>query len=225
MSAIQQLIVSIPAPAAGGDPNFASVALLLHCEGTNGSTTFTDTSGTPKTITATGATISTARSKFGTASGLFAGNVHRLALASTITIPGDFTLEAQFYQTSASTNYPIIFSNTAGTAHFAVGLGGSGAMGCTGLGGANITSSTGVVPMNQWVHIAWVRSGSTVTAYVDGVSVASGTGASSFGVDLMGGLSIVNYSLNGNLDEIRITNGVARYTGNFTPPTAAFPDN
>jgi hypothetical protein len=56
------------------DPQFGSVSLLLHGDGTNGSTTITDNSPTPKTVTAVGnAQISTAQSKFGGASILFDG--------------------------------------------------------------------------------------------------------------------------------------------------------
>ena len=57
-----------------GDQYYNSCSLLLHCDGTNGSTTFTDNSPSPKTVTAyNGAAISTVQSKFGGASGLFDG--------------------------------------------------------------------------------------------------------------------------------------------------------
>ncbi len=56
-------------PVGGLDVN---TKLLLHCNGTDGSTTFTDSETTPKTVTAQGsAQIDTAQSKFGGASGLF----------------------------------------------------------------------------------------------------------------------------------------------------------
>lgn len=79
--------------------------------------------------------------------------------------------------------------------------------------------------LNTWKHFAFVRdSASTFTVYVDGVSVYTTT----LGTDLgTAKLHFGNYgdgSTYGYLDEFRITKGVARYTANFTPPTAAFPN-
>ena len=52
-----------PAPT---DPDYANVSLLLHMDGTDGSTTFTDNSPIGHTVTAvSNAQINTARDKFG----------------------------------------------------------------------------------------------------------------------------------------------------------------
>jgi hypothetical protein len=96
-----------------------------------------------------------------------------------------------------------------------------------------ISTST-TVTLNTWFHLALVRSGGTVTLYLNGVSIGSGSigssalmastsplavGANSTSLDVAG-----NVVLSAFLNDFRITYGVARYTANFTPPTAAFPD-
>ena len=49
-----------------GDPHFANVSLLLHMNGSNGSTSFVDSGPLQKTVTAHGgAQVSTSQSKFG----------------------------------------------------------------------------------------------------------------------------------------------------------------
>jgi hypothetical protein len=94
--------------------------------------------------------------------------------------------------------------------------------------GAVVTSST-LLPANQWAHLAAVRSGTTVTIYLNGASIASGTIATtddfsgpiyiatiatSFAVGVRG------YSYAGWISNARVVNGTAVYTANFTPPTA-----
>jgi hypothetical protein len=76
------------------------------------------------------------------------------------------------------------------------------------------------------VHVAVSRSGTSLKMFFDGVQVASATDSTSFtdnayGVRI-GGSS--GYSFNGYIDDLRITKGYARYTANFTPPSAPFPD-
>ena len=70
-----------------------------------------------------------------------------------------------------------------------------------------------------------VRSGSTLTAYVDGTSVGSATwtnttDSSTNYVGYSGGLGGTTY-YNGHIDEVRISN-TARYTSGFTPSTTPF---
>ena len=97
----------------------------------------------------------------------------------------------------------------------------------------NIADATTVTTGNnlreQWIHLAAVRNGNTLTLYVDGTSQASATVSGSLyentsdplvaGAAISGSAS--NY-LNGYIQNVRITKGLARYTSNFTPPTTEF---
>jgi hypothetical protein len=40
---------------------------------------------------------------------------------------------------------------------------------------------------------------------------------------IIGARNTSNQFFTGNIDDLRITKGIARYTANFTPPTAAHP--
>jgi Concanavalin A-like lectin/glucanases superfamily len=87
-------------------------------------------------------------------------------------------------------------------------------------------SATATIPQNSWNHVAVVRSGTTTTFYLNGVSIGSGT-LSNQNVNsdypiYLGGTLVTNYTnnLNGYLSNTRIVNGTALYTSNFTPPTA-----
>ena len=89
----------------------------------------------------------------------------------------------------------------------------------------------GTFSSNTWYHIALVReSGGDIWCYKDGVkgssAVYSGTAAihtNSTDVVAIGGDSSL-YEHHGQLDEIRVTKGVARYTSNFTPQTEPHPE-
>jgi hypothetical protein len=223
------------------DPNFANVSLLLHGDGTNGSTTITDNSPSPKTMTAVGnAQISTAQSKFGGASILFDGSGDRITTPSNSDFAfgtGDFTVEAWVRETSrvqyASlleigthlSNGIIFLTNSGGGSGSNIGTYVTVPGGPSNFFGVKASASTGV-----WSHVAYVRSSGLLTCYVDGV----GGSAVSLGQNLTSTSTITigsradgtggNYDFNGYIDDLRITKGVARYTANFTPPTAPFPD-
>jgi len=95
--------------------------------------------------------------------------------------------------------------------------------------GVTLTSST-LLPANRWTHLAAVRSGTTVTIYMNGVSIASGTNATNdnFSAPIYFGtiatsfaIGVSTYSYAGYISNARVVVGVAVYTGNFTPPTTA----
>lgn len=92
---------------------------------------------------------------------------------------------------------------------------------------AQPTTGAGTLIAGQWNHIAVVRNGTTVTIYINGVSQASSSafGATAIRTDqtnLYVGQDPVTAgrTFNGYLSNVRIVNGVAVYTGNFTVPTA-----
>lgn len=222
------------------DPHFADVELLLHFDDADGTTTVIDSSSSPKTVTTNGnAQIDTAQSKFGGSSALFDGSGDWFSLADSATwrLAGDFTVELFYRPANLSAFRNIVGAAIAGGKN---GWGltttnvGQWAM-LTGNGSTITVTNSSISPtLNVWQHIALVRSGSTVTFYVDG-EVGGSVSNSSFGagnfplrVGNAWGISGGNWSNQtpslGHIDELRITHGVARYTAAFTPPTQAFPN-
>lgn len=213
------------------DPYSTNVTLLLHMNGTNNSTSFVDSSLSARTFTAaSGAAISTAQSKYGGSSGAFlnAGNGSKITTSSLTDLglgAGNFTVEFYLYFISAATSYDMIidFRSGGGWPNPAIWINSSNKIGWT-----TAYTSTASIAANTWTHVAFVRSGSTVTCWLNGTSDGSFTDSSNMGI---GSFTVgaandnpTGYHLNGYLDEVRITKGVARYVSSFTPPASQFPD-
>ena len=211
------------------DPDFNNVSLLLHGDGTNGSTTILDSSPSPKTVTAVGdAQISTAQNKFGGASIAFDGSGDYLTIPSTAAFEfgaNDYTIEFWLKKT---------LNSLGGFVDLGMNYGGVGIY-QNGNFYVRIASSdvfTLPQPQNEWVHIALSRSGSSLRIFFNGVqqgaTVTNSTNLiNSFGTVAVGAFIFVGTyypTPQAYIDDLRITKGVARYTANFTPPTAAFPD-
>lgn len=219
---------------SAGDIYWSSVKLLVHFDGTDGSTTFTDTSTSGRTLTAQGdAQVDTAQSQWGGASGLFDGTGDYIssAISSDFAFPGDFTIEFWARKTAnAPGSYDCVAttdtSNGSASNGWIVEL--SSTRGFVfAYGGAVIVSYATNPNDSTWHHWAITRSGSTVRMFRDGTQVASATNSSSYLANGAFGIGRnVNYiaAYNGHIDDFRITKGVARYTGSFTAPTEAFPD-
>ena len=218
------------------DPYRSNVSLLLHGDGANGSTSFVDNSLFNHVFTTTGApVISTAESKFGGSSLFFNGSSSFNATSSTAFSlgSGDFTIEAWVYFNSLPSGGTVLtlFSSTDLRNSLLFGYN-------AGVTVAYYASSTGtswdvassrqfaaLVTTDTWHHLALARSGNTLTPYFNGV--AGATASSSLPIYPLTDRVIVGGGFgfsNAYIDDLRITKGVARYTSNFTPPTAPFPD-
>lgn len=207
------------------DPYFSNVQLLLHCDGTNGSTTFVDSSRNAFTSTVAGAAqISTAQSQFGGAA--YSGNgvagcaVNFASQAKLAPDSGDFTFEFWMRSTVNSGVRGLWSSN--GTGPLEIHMNGTSME----VGANNVANRiTGYNPgTGVWRAIAVTRAGNVLRLFADGVLFGSYTG----GPD---NFTATAYSLgnnpaftafNGYIDEVRFTKGTARYTANYTVNTAPF---
>lgn len=214
------------------DPHYANVSLLLHGDGADNGTVFTDNSPSPKTVTAYGdAKTSTAQSKFGGTSIFFDGNGDYLVSPSNSAFQfgtGDFTIEAWVYiPTGISGSYAAICdirSSPYGNGAVLFKLNSSRQL---GYYGATETNTTATVPLSTWTHVAISRSSGTTRLFISGdlsATVADGDNKSINGCYIGRVYDNAHPAFSGYIDELRITKGVARYTANFTPPAAPFLD-
>jgi hypothetical protein len=179
------------------------------------------------------AQISTSVKKFGTGSMAFDGSGDWLQAPNSKNLyigSGNFTIEFWAYFNSTSGNpYLIMCSNASATAGFNFYLNGANSRWELYVGGPAQTIQAPSAPSTaQWYHVAIVRNGSTVTIYINGSSAVSATNNSwtdeTTSPLYIGSYLGSGYYLNGYIDDLRITKGYARYTSNFTPPAAAFPN-
>ena len=205
------------------DPQWANVSLLLHMNGSNGGTTFTDNSSNAHAITAFGnAQISTSDKKYGTGALLLDGNGDYLQTPANAAFAfgtGDLTVEC-WCKPSIVTDNDGLF--TFGGLFVSV-YQSNWYLGTGGTGGTLMGSAAS----GSWQHVAVTRSGSNLRLFVDGVQKGSTLTNST---NLTGNQLFIGYYFNGSfgfnglIDEFRVAKGIARYTSNFTPPTAPFPD-
>jgi len=145
---------------------------------------------------------------------------------------GDFTFECWFNTATTSVSYQAILYQSGGSSANGVwGIDlGSGAQLRFFYGNSSSVANTSVasgitISTNIWYHVAVVRSGSTVTMYCNGISVSSFTnsdtsGSSSWGTTVGRNKYSSSRDFQGYIADVRLTNGTAVYTANFTPPTS-----
>jgi hypothetical protein len=208
---------------------------LLHMDGSDASTTFTDESG--KTWTRSGnAQILTEQYKFGGASGYFDGvgdyidtpDHDDFTVGSFFTVDfwakrnggtgdefifgqaaSDANAGSRAYYMDLSTNYPraIVYSSTT----------------------AYVATSSITITDSNWNHYAMVRDSATMYLFINGIERGKNENLSGVTINnspnrmAIGRLGEYDGSyFKAYIDEFRFSNGIARWTNNFTPPTAPY---
>lgn len=207
--------------------NDANTVLLMHMDGSEGYTTFRDDNGSRASISCrsnnyVGTSIT--QSKFGGASAYFDGS-GIVYCSGDFTKTGDFTFECWVRRSSITGTQGIIcIGNEATGRQLLRSNGAYFQLDGYNTSGVDILQTSTTFSANTWYHLAVVRSGSTVTLYQNGTSIGSASYSSTFGNSsnlTIGSDASGFYIMTGYVDEVRIST-VARYTGNFTAPTAAF---
>ena len=210
---------------ANQDTFVNNVSLMLDGE------SLTDKSQNAVTVTVQGTvTVDSSVKKVGNSSLKFAGALTdylTVPSSSLFAFPGDFTIEFWTYanQWAQIGGATVYFCNGV-LDQFQIGVYPNNANIQLYINGSVIQGALSTSIIGRWMHIAVVRSGSAITIYEDGVSRASGTSSYSvpasicyIGRQLPRSPTDYGANLNGYIDDFRITKG-ARYTANFTPPTA-----
>lgn len=226
--------------ATSADSYSVNYATLLHFDGADGSTTFTDVAG--RSWTAAGnAQIDTSEFVFGDASLRLDGTGDSISTADSSDHnfgSGDFTLEGRFRFSSAAGEQGLFskYSTGGGTSirgyniRYSAANGGFRTVLGNGTSSGESLNTPWTPAVGQWYHLAFVRSGSTYFIFVDGTKVEeyalSLTTIQDAAIGLAIGVSqtVTNSNFNGWVDEVRITKGAAVYTAGFAPPSSAYPD-
>ena len=221
-----------------GEVHFPKNILQLPFNGSNGATSTSDLSNQNHTVTVNGAQISSAQSKFGGTSLLLDGSNDYLSIGgsewNSNLDSGDFTVE--FWIRLDTLGDQRIISNYNGSNGWGVAM-------WSGGGGTNyfdgfwyngswqyiqygISGNYTTPSVDTWYHLAFVRNGNDWSLYLNGTAENTRTVSGSITSSSLGNLQVgrrqdgIQY-VDGYIDDLRITKGLARYTSNFTPPTTA----
>ena len=194
-------------------------------------------------VTVGNAQVSTAVKKYGTGSMYFDGTGDYLDTATQPWMDltsGDFTIEGWFYATAFKAGVDTVilakdaqngvtYPQWAIEVNSASKLFGDVGTGASGTGEQKVTGTT-TLSLNTWYYFAFTKSGTTLRLFLNGTLEASATqtitmSAGTYPLRIGGQNNTTAKDFAGYIDDLRITKGYARYTANFTPPTAALPNN
>jgi len=233
--------------SGSGDIYYPSSSVLLHFSGSNNSTTISDSGPNNVSITVSGgAKITSSFSKFGGTS-LFLGGTNGNYLTIPVVSGGpldvnnqNFTVECYIYITATTTGMIASrYNSSAGSGNYNWDLSLTSTGKLQGLisqfnnnNSYNLITGLTTLATNTWHHIAYVKSSSLQTLFLNGNIDVSGSitiTTSDSGQAIRIGTSVnsdgsTNAPIAGYIDEFRITKNVVRYTGSFTTSSLEFPN-
>jgi hypothetical protein len=221
--------------SAATDPYFANVEALLHFDGADGSTTFTDVTGRTWSIAAGLPALETDQSKWGGSSLHLPGTGGSIKTADSTdlqfdgskigtiecwvyipaTITTDFVALIDKWVSTGNSGYMLHFRNSTDRGKLQLQV------------GANTVSTAGVLALTTWHFVQVTLDGTNAELFVNGSSAGtaslSGQTVTGAGQDLfIGGDGASTNQGRIYVDDFRLTKGVARAN---SVPTAAFPDS
>jgi hypothetical protein len=226
-------------PYRFGSSDFPNVSLLVGAD-----STITDESSYARALTAVGnAAVTTSQQKYGAGSMTFDGAGDRVKSPGTteLSFAADpFTVEAwcRFLVKTNSQAICGVWHNagTVGLDCWFFWISGGILQFRMQVGTTNFDYGAAFVPtLGQWYHLAASRDLTAMRVFRDGTAISTTTESprnmnvivnvvSPFMIGAVGDTNnFASFDFNGQIDELRITKGIARYTSNFTPPTSAFP--
>ena len=239
-------VVKLNSGASNGIDSNAK--LVLHFDGSNGGTTFTDSSSTGHSVTANGnANTTTAQKKFGTTSVLFDGTGDYLSVPNhndwdiMSSASSEFTIDCWVRLVVNSGMHAICAIGSTSSYHWSLAINRSSNTiefarydAATSPTSSSIVFSSSGITADTWFHVAlikgWGGSAGSIACCVDGTQIGSVTTGDTWyqPTSMSGDLTVGRHAYNytawdfwGYMDELRISN-TARWTSNFTPPTTAY---
>lgn len=223
------------------NPVDSNTKLLLHANGANNSTTFTDSGSTGFAVTAYGdAKVSTAQSKFGGASAALDGAGDYIGISDNDAWQlgggtGDFAIDFWFRFNSIPVDAFFIGQQDSSTDRWGIVFCGPSDCGSniieffnvsSGITNIRLDGTPSTINTNTWYHLAVTRSGSTFKMFLNGTQIGTTTDTDAIG-NYASALNIGRRAydnsnfVNGYIDEIRISN-VSRWTSGFTAPSSEY---
>lgn len=224
------------------DPYWNSVTFAAPLKGVEGSVDVFDIKGNVATLTGAVA-LTTAQGKFEGSCLKFTGGgtarvtfPHNSGFSLPANLTGEFTFEAWVMLPAIGSQFVVAHKSGGsgvGYPHWTVGIGTNGYVYATCFNGTSTVIADSYTPAatmvaNVWAHIAFVKRGSMIQLFVNGVPAKLGSGKfSTAPVDSLGGVLGLGWDLTpawnttGYMSDVRITQGFARYVGAFTPAQPA----